>query len=112
MHILYVQGRYFDLALMFSEVHLDHPRASGLQIFEETLAFHWTASSEASEVSSTFKVYVLPPCFFVCYPAKKCLGHLRGIGSVGCSTVGALFHHYNYKRMRLDRGRMAQPHSL
>ena len=76
MHILYVQGRHFDLALMFSKVRLDRPRALGLCILEETLAFHWTPSNKAPQVSSIFKVYVLPPCFIVCYLAKQCLGKL------------------------------------
>ena len=39
MHILYVQGRYFDLALMFPKVRSDHPRASGLYVFEKKLPF-------------------------------------------------------------------------
>ena len=76
MHILYVQGRHFDLALMFSKVRLDRPRALGLHIFEETLAFHCTPSNKAPKVSSTSKVYVYLPCLIVCYPAKQCLGKL------------------------------------
>ena len=76
MHVLYVQGRYFDLALMLSKVRLDRPRALGLHIFEETLAFYRTPSNKAPKVSSTFKVYVLPPYFTVCYPAKQCIGNI------------------------------------
>ena len=93
MHILYVQGRYFDLALMFSEVRLDRPWASRLHIFEETLAFHWAPSNKAPKVSSSFKVYVLQPCFIVCHPAKQCLGNLRRLGSSGSGTIGVMFHY-------------------
>ena len=94
MHVLYVQSRYFDLALMFSKVRSDRPRAPGLHIFEGTFAFHWTLSNTTHQVSSTFKVYVLPLFFIICYPAKQCLGNLRRLGSSDSGTIGAMFHHH------------------